>query len=74
MEDATRMFIKKSTSDPISWSPMEMQTMCMFEKAEAAGLSCNSGSHLMDYQIPLQIVSIYVCVRRTLLQTPHKNP
>jgi hypothetical protein len=47
----------------ISWSPMEMQTMCMCEKAEAAGLSCNSGSHLMDYQIPLQIVSISVCVR-----------
>jgi hypothetical protein len=35
---------------------------------------CDSGSHLMDYQIPLQIVSISVCVRRTLLQTPHKNP
>jgi hypothetical protein len=35
---------------------------------------CNSGSHLMDYQILLQLVSISVCVRRTLLQTPHKNP
>ncbi len=33
------MCIKKSTSDAISWSPMEMQTMCMCEKAEAAGLS-----------------------------------
>jgi hypothetical protein len=39
MEDATRMFIKKLASDAIFWSPMEMQTMCMCENAEAAGLS-----------------------------------